>query len=154
VEYKGDRPDQRPLALRRPVEARRSSPCGGKEVRMKRMKHWQDVVSVLVGVWLIASPWVLGIHGNLAAVGNCVAIGAVLVSFAMVSLFVPEPWEEWSEMVLGLWLIASPWILEYTALRVAVQNSLISGGVIVVLALWVVSTDDEYGWMHRLMHRH
>ena len=118
---------------------------------MKRIKHWQDLVSLLVGAWLIASPWILDFHAPLTAVGNSVAIGAVMVAFALGALFVPEAWEEWSELVLGLWLIASPWVLEFAQVQPALQNALFCGIVVSVLALWVLGTDDEYGgWLHRL----
>ncbi|MCZ6651726.1 MAG: SPW repeat protein [Planctomycetota bacterium] len=30
-------------------------------------EHWQDGVSVLVGIWLVVSPWVLGYYGIAAA---------------------------------------------------------------------------------------
>jgi hypothetical protein len=120
---------------------------------MRRIKHWQDPVSVLVGIWLIASPWTLGLQGPLQAVGDFVVIGAVLLALALGALFVPEAWEEWSELVLGLWLIASPWILEFTEVQAAVQNAVVCGGLVTALALWVLGTDDEYGgWFHRLTH--
>ena len=115
-----------------------------------RLKHWQDVVSVLVGLWLIASPWVLGIHGNVAAMGNFVVLGAVLVGFSVTEFFIPESWEEWSELVIGLWLMGSPWILEFTGIPAAAQNAVASGFLITVLAVWVLGTDDAFGgWFHR-----
>jgi len=118
---------------------------------MKRIKHWQDLVSALIGAWLIVSPWALGIHEPLTAVGNFVAIGAVMLAFALGALFVPEAWEEWSEFVLGLWLVASPWVLEFAGVPLALQNALLCGIVQAILALWVLGTDDEYGgWLHRL----
>jgi hypothetical protein len=120
---------------------------------MKRLKlkHWQDIASVVLGVWLIASPWVLGIRGPLQAIGDFVAIGAVLGAFALTAVFIPESWEEWSDLVLGLWLIASPWILGFTDVPLAVENAMVCGGIITVLAVWVLGTDDEYGgWFHRM----
>lgn len=115
-----------------------------------RLKHWQDVVSALVGVWLIASPWALGIHEPLAAIGNFAILGAVLLGFALTEFFIPESWEEWSELVIGLWLLGSPWILEFAHVRVALQNAIACGTIVSVLALWVLGTDDAFGgWFHR-----
>jgi hypothetical protein len=117
---------------------------------MKRIGHWQDIVSVVMGVWLIVSPWVLGVHAPLQAIGNFVAIGIVLGAFALTEMFIPEAWEEWSELVLGAWLIASPWVLEFTDMRVAVQNAVACGLVVSVLALWVIGTDGAFGgWLRR-----
>lgn len=112
---------------------------------MKRLKHWQDVVSVVVGLWLIASPWVLGLRGPLQALGDFVVIGAVLAGFALTAVFLPESWEEWSELVLGLWLVASPWILGFNDVQPALLNAVASGGIVTVLAVWVLGTDAEFG---------
>lgn len=116
---------------------------------MKRIKHWQDPVSVLMGLWLVASPWVLGITGPLQAIGDFVFIGTMLVAFAVSEMFVPEDWEEWSELVMGLWLMASPWILEFNG--VARQNAVICGLVVTALAAWVLVSDAGY---IRRLHRH
>lgn len=117
---------------------------------MKRVGHWQDFVSVAMGVWLIVSPWVLGIHAPLQAIGDFVAIGIVLAAFALTEVFVPEAWEEWSELVLGLWLIASPWVLEFSNVPLAMQNAVVCGLLVSVLALWVIFTDSAFsGWIRR-----
>lgn len=114
----------------------------------KRIKHWQDVVSIVVGLWLIASPWVLGIQGPLQAIGDMVVIGIILVAFALTEMFLPESWEEWSEVVLGLWLIGSPWVLEFTNVTAATRNVIASGAVVAVLGVWVLLTDREFGgWL-------
>ena len=113
-----------------------------------KLKHWQDVVSVLVGLWLIASPWVLGIH-NLAATGNFVFLGACLIGFAFTEMFLPESWEEWSELVIGLWLLGSPWILEFKDIQPAFNNAIGCGALVALLALWVLGTDRDLGGWFR-----
>ena len=121
---------------------------------MKRIKHWQDLVSVLVGLWLVASPWALGIRGPLAAQGDFIVLGVVLLGFVVTEFFIQESWEEWSELVIGLWLVASPWILEFTDVRVATQNAVACGLLLSGLAVWVLGTDDALGgWFHRLQRR-
>ena len=119
---------------------------------MKRaMKHWQDPVSALIGVWLVISPWVLDINGNLAAVGCFVLIGTLIVVVAVGAVFVLQAWEEWVEIILGAWLIGSPWVLEYTNIPNAMRNAMVCGAAVIVLALWELGTDDQMGgWLHRL----
>jgi len=119
---------------------------------MQRIQHWQDIVSVVVGLWLIASPWTLGIHGPLAAQGNFVVLGAVLIGFVVTEFFIQESWEEWSELVIGLWLVGSPWVLEFTDNRVAMQNAIGCGLLLSVLALWVLFTDSSFGLARRRAH--
>ncbi len=43
-------------------------------------------------------------------------------------------WEDSTNLVLGLWLIASPWALHFTTASAPAWNAWISGGIIAVLA--------------------
>lgn len=119
---------------------------------MKQMKHWQDPVNALLGAWLILSPWAVGFTDNTFAMANAVVVGVLLIAAAVGAILVPKAWEEWVEVALGVWLIASPWLLGFTGVPAALQNALFSGIAVTVLALWVLGTDDEYGgWLHRLV---
>jgi hypothetical protein len=115
-----------------------------KESVMKRVKHWQDVVNAMLGGWLILSPWVLGFQGTVIATTSTVAIGAVLVASSVGAMQVPAAWEEWLDVILGVALMLSPVLLGFDAVRPALQNALISGGAVTVLAIWVLVTDDEF----------
>ena len=118
----------------------------------KRMKHWQDPVNALLGAWLILSPWVVGFADERIGVFNFVAVGVLLIAAAIGAIVVPKAWEEWVEVALGVWLMASPWLLGFAGNMVAMQNALFCGLLVTVLALWVLGTDDEYGgWLHRLV---
>jgi len=115
---------------------------------MKQLKHWQDPVNALVGVWLILSPWALGFQSHRGALANAVIIGLLLIAAALGAIFVPRAWEEWTESALGLWLAASPWVLGYASLQGATASAFISGLLVIVLALWVLMTDKDYaGWL-------
>ena len=115
---------------------------------MKQMKHWQDPVNGLLGVWLIVSPWALGFQSELTAMSNAVIVGILLVAAALGAIFLPRAWEEWTEGVLGLWLAVSPWALGFSTLETARVSALATGVVVIVLALWVLMTDKDYaGWM-------
>ena len=119
---------------------------------MKRhMKHWQDAISTLVGLWLIASPWVLGIdiHTNVAPFVCFIVIGVLLCACGACEFFIPESWEEYSELYLAALMLISPRMLEYQSLGVAFTNALVCGLVVLVMAVWVLATDDQYGWMRR-----
>jgi hypothetical protein len=35
----------------------------GREVSIMRIQHWQDIASLLLGAWLLVSPFVLGFAG-------------------------------------------------------------------------------------------
>ncbi|HEU0200797.1 MAG TPA: SPW repeat protein, partial [Burkholderiaceae bacterium] len=78
---------------------------------------------------------------------NMVIVGIALIAAALGAIFVPRAWEEWTELVLGLWLIASPAVLGFSAIAVAKFDAAITGIVVTALALWVLITDKDYsGW--------
>ena len=114
---------------------------------MMQMKHWQDPVNAVLGVWLIASPWVLGFAGNSFALSNAVLVGIALMAAALGATFVPRAWEEWTEAGLGAWMMVSPWILGFNTLYVATVTAVATGAVILALALWALATDKDYGFL-------
>lgn len=120
---------------------------------MKHVKHWQDPANVLLGIWLVVSPWVLGFQGETVAMVNTVVVGLVLGAVALGATLVPQAWEEWSEAALGVWLAASAWILGFAMVEAAMVNAVLSGIVIAVLSMWVLMTDKDYlGWMETPAH--
>jgi len=120
------------------------------------MKHWQDPVNALMGAWLILSPWMLAFADERIALVDFVAVGVLLAATAIGASVVPRAWEEWVEVLLGLWFMASPWLLGFDGHAVAMQNAVFCGLVVAVLALWELGTDDALGgWLRRLVrHKH
>ncbi|HEY9025738.1 MAG TPA: SPW repeat protein [Burkholderiaceae bacterium] len=117
---------------------------------MKQLKHWQDPVNALLGAWLALSPWVIGYVSNATANYNAVVVGLLLIAAALGAMFVPKAWEEWTEAVLGLWLIVSPWALAFGDDRLARNTAVGTGIVVALLALWTLATDKEYSaWLHK-----
>ncbi len=111
---------------------------------MKQVKHWQDPVNAVAGVWLVVSPWVLGFQANMPAMWTMVAIGIVLGAVALGATFVPRQWEEWTEVALAACLAVSPWVLSFRGTEMALVNAVLVAAVIMVLALWVLVTDKDY----------
>lgn len=112
---------------------------------MKQVKHWQDPVNAVLGAWLILSPWALGFSGDALALWNFLTVGALLLAAALGAIFLPHSWEEWTESFLGLWLVASPWLVGFSGVDFAKANAILSGLVILTLALWALQ--DEGGWL-------
>ncbi|MEK7658077.1 MAG: SPW repeat protein [Patescibacteria group bacterium] len=42
----------------------------------------------------------------------------------------------WVILVLGLWILISPWALDFSALTVALWSNVVSGVLIIIFALW------------------
>jgi SPW repeat len=123
---------------------------GRREVSIMRIQHWQDVASLLLGVWLVLSPLALGFAG--AAVWITVALGLCVVLFAVEAFVVPSYLEEWGEILLGLALVLAPWTVGYESTSATV-NSALSGLLVIAFAVWELITDRDFTtWWHDRWH--
>jgi len=93
----------------------------------------QDVINVLMGAWLFIAPWVLEYTSGVGALNSHIAGLAVLVIAAW-ALSDLKSWEEMSNMLIGLWLIASPWVLHFYDHWASVLNTTAVGAVVTGLA--------------------
>jgi hypothetical protein len=118
---------------------------------MKQVTHWQDPVNAVLGACVALSPWAAGFSGDIVPTANAVIIGLALVAAALGAMLVPRAWEEWTEAVLGLWLIASPWVLGFSVHADARRAAVVAGVAVAVLALWTLATDKDYrAWLRDL----
>jgi len=104
---------------------------------MKSEPRWQDWVNLIFGVWLFISPFTLGYQsvGGVAA-WNSYILGVAVAVFAIWALSQPRVWEEWVNLVLGIWLIISPFVLGFTGDSAALWNNIILGILVGGDALW------------------
>ena len=117
---------------------------------MKQLKHWQDPVNCLLGLWFVLSPWVVGYQGVSAAVASAIVLGVLMIVASFGAMLIPKAWEEWSEFVLGILMIIAPWAVQFSSSSDAMRTSVITGIVTLVLALWTLLTDRDYsGWAHK-----
>ncbi|MEN2982872.1 MAG: SPW repeat protein [Thermus sp.] len=47
------------------------------------MTRWQDWVNLVLGVWLILSPWLLGFSGLTNATWNAILVGILVGALAL-----------------------------------------------------------------------
>jgi hypothetical protein len=98
-----------------------------------------DVYSLALAIFLLVSPWLFAYANNVVRL-DFWATGALiaLVSAAAIAAF--SEWEEWLNLVLGIWLVSAPWLLGHTHTR-AMHVSVGTGLVVVYLAglrLWLM----------------
>jgi hypothetical protein len=116
-----------------------------------RIQHWQDIASLLVGVWLVISPFILGFAS--AATWISIVLGICVVLFAVEGFVIPSYLEEWGEILLGLALLAAPWTVGYEE-GAATVNSVVSGLLVILFAVWELTTDRDFTtWWHDQWHR-
>jgi hypothetical protein len=115
---------------------------------MSAVKHWQDPINAVLGACVALSPWLLDVQSQQAITANAVTVGILLLAAALGATFVPRAWEEWVEGALGLWLVASPWILGYAGMPRPTLSAVVAGLVIVALSVSVLMTDPDYQGAH------
>jgi hypothetical protein len=122
-------------------------------------RHWQDWADLLLGLAVLASPWLLGFAEVPAPMWNAVIVGVAIVLLSAFAIAHLEPWEEWLNIALGLWLIVSSWVLDYGAAHKALACHVGLGLLITLLAaseLWEESQnrteDDRAGQQELKLH--
>lgn len=119
---------------------------GGRDDRT--VGRWQDWFNLILGAWLVVAPFAgIGVAGGAAAWNSYIA-GAAVAIFAVAAILRPQLWEEWVNLVVGLWLIAAPFVLGFTDQAVVMWNQIIVGLVIGADALWAAVQ-----WSGRRLHR-
>jgi len=73
---------------------------------------------------------------------NANIAGIVIVALAVAALTAFAVWEEWLNLIVGLWTLVSPWVLGFHASTKAMTISVIVGATVAILAaveLWMMS---------------
>jgi hypothetical protein len=95
-------------------------------------------ILVLTGLWLVVTPWILGdAAGSGPGRANSVGVGIVVTLLAASNLWTDEKSRASSGLIaiLGLWMLAAPFVLGYSGNPPWTWSSVITGVVVVGLAL-------------------
>jgi SPW repeat len=79
------------------------------------------------------------------AVKNAVLLGTLIILAELVELSIFRGWQEWINVALGAWLIASTWVLGIVT-PAARTNFMLVGVLVVALALyemWQIRQNPE-----------
>ena len=94
----------------------------------------------VIGLWEALAPFILGYSFIAAALANALVIGITIIILAawagLTSNLISERTLDWVIAVLGLWLIAAPFVLGYSDLTIAMWNAIIVGVVVAGLEIW------------------
>ena len=102
------------------------------------MKNWRsesalDLYNIMLAIVLFSSPWLFGLSNGTARMDFWISSAAIVVlSLAAIVAF--AKWEEWANLLFGVWLIASPWILGFSQVR-AMHFAVAIGALVTFLSL-------------------
>ncbi len=107
-------------------------------------KHWEDWGNLVLGLWIFASPWILQFTtANSTVTWNLYIVGIAVAAVAATALLAFQAWEEWTNLALGAWLFASPWILGFSTSTLLMWNAVIAGTIVVVLAGLAITPSQD-----------
>lgn len=81
-----------------------------EELRVHR--PWEDWLGMALGSLTVFSPWAVGADDLLVAM-NALVVGVLIYAVSAFELRVAEVWEDWLNLLLGLWLLCAPWTMGY-----------------------------------------
>jgi SPW repeat-containing protein len=108
------------------------------------MNEWSnaklcDAANLILGAALFLSPWLFGFAGGVQS-QNAWITGLVIGALSIAALAAFAVWEEWLNLIAGLWAVVSPWVLGFQG-TTAMTVHVIIGIVVAALAaieLWIM----------------
>ena len=104
--------------------------------------NWQDWLDMVLGLWLAVSPWIIDFaDSDPAAARNALVVGIAIAVLSALTFLAYHVIEEWVDVILGVWLIISPWIVSGSRDAAVVANFVIIGAVVLALSgyeIWAV----------------
>jgi SPW repeat len=97
-----------------------------------------SATNILLGAWLLASPWVFGYQAaGAAATWNSVLVGALVAILAACNALAPHPRTGlyWINVLLALWTLISPLRYGYSENTVGFVDNLVLALLIAALAI-------------------
>jgi hypothetical protein len=106
------------------------------------MEEWSraklcDIVNLSLGTILFFSPWLFSLSAG-APRQTASIIGLLIAVLSVAALAAFAVWEEWLNLVAGLWLIATPWLFSFEDSNAMTVDVLIGTAVTTLAAFEVL----------------
>jgi hypothetical protein len=119
--------------------------CVGKPSTEGAMENWTnakwcDVANLILGAFLFVSPWIFAFDTGWAS-ENAYITGIVIAVLAIAAVAAFAVWEEWLNLIVGLWAVVSPWVLGFQGTTAMTVHVVIGAAVAILAAieLWMMS---------------
>ena len=118
---------------------------------------WAQVISAILGIWLMASPAILGLSGDKTISNNAHIVGPIIASFAIIAWWEVTQVVRHYNILPAIWLLLAPWVLNYDATP-AILNDMVVGATVLGLSFVRTKTEGAYGggwsaiWKRNALH--
>jgi SPW repeat len=102
-------------------------------------RSWEDWIIFGLGMALIVSPALDPAHAAPLVLLNTIVVGFLVMCLAMSELALVERWDEWANLVFGVWTMIAPVVLGYAGAGTLWLWQIVIGAAIVAvsaLELW------------------
>lgn len=115
--------------------------------RPHRREAVLDIYQFALAAALFASPWLFAFMHNTGTATTDATVSALLVAaVSAVALRMFREWEEWINVILGVWIAASPWVLGFG--HTPASHVMLGFGILIaylaLMELWLVHNPDYY----------
>ena len=108
------------------------------------LRPWNIALIMAVGIWIMLAPHFLGYSGTMADSNH--VVGALIVTFAVISMSEVARPLRFIFILFGIWLIAAPWVMgQGSDNSSAMWNGIITGIAIILLCLRRGKIEDKRG---------
>jgi hypothetical protein len=103
---------------------------------------WARIINTLLGLWLMASPGMLGFQKTVA--DNDHIVGPIIVSAAVIAIWEATRGLRKLNILSGAWLLLAPWVLGYEE-TIPIINDMAVGVLVIVFALVEGKIEQQFG---------
>lgn len=104
-------------------------------MQMVTMSHWSQIPLLVLGLWLIVSPFTLGYRSGLLTWSDIIS-GLLVIVLGAVAFRMGRTWAAWANTFVGLWLAFAP-IAFWAPDAAAYANDTLVGALVIVFAVLV-----------------
>jgi hypothetical protein len=123
---------------------------------MKRKEAALDLYNAILGSFLFVSPWLFAMN-SAPARADAFLSGVALVLASLAAIVAFREWEEWVNLAIGCWLLASPYVLDFPH-KAGMHVAIAIGAAVTFLSLielWLIHNPGwvEQGWDGQVQER-
>ncbi|MDQ2657063.1 MAG: vitamin K epoxide reductase [Bacteroidota bacterium] len=106
---------------------------------------WVNIVTALLGIWMMVAPHLMGVEKKIA--NNAHIVGPLIASFSIIAIWECTRNVRFFNLPLALWLLAAPFVLQYSNDTALMNDYIIA---ILVILSYLVKRERKHrfggGW--------